>query len=76
MQDALMPTTRLTCLLAAVLYCVQLPLAQAAPAIRGGYIGFSPSSHTDEQGLPSGHLLEFLRLVAHQAGEGRIAGAI
>ncbi|MDX1721792.1 MAG: transporter substrate-binding domain-containing protein [Pseudomonas sp.] len=68
-----MPTTRLTCLLAAVLYCVQLPLAQAAPpvnppAIRVGYIGFPPYSYTDEQGQPSGHLLEFLRLVAQQAG--------
>jgi polar amino acid transport system substrate-binding protein len=68
-----MPTTLLTCLLAAVLYWVQLPLAQAAPpvnppAIRVGYIEFAPYSYTDEQGQPSGHLLELLRLVAQQAG--------
>ena len=68
-----MPTTLLTCLLAATLYCVQLPLAQAAPPakpppIRAGYIEFPPYSYTDEQGRPTGHLLEFLRLVAQQAG--------
>jgi polar amino acid transport system substrate-binding protein len=72
-----MPTTRTTRLLAAALavtlYCAQLTVAQAAaaagePPIRVGYIEFPPYSYTDEHGHPAGHLLDFLQLVAQQAG--------
>ncbi|WP_372874418.1 substrate-binding periplasmic protein [Pseudomonas sp.] len=33
-----------------------------------GYLEFPPYTYTDEQGQPAGHLLDFLQLVAQQAG--------
>lgn len=67
-----MPPKLLTWLLATALCCVQLPLqAGEAPSqapIRVGYIAFPPYSYTDAQGQPGGHLLDFFRLLAQQAG--------
>jgi polar amino acid transport system substrate-binding protein len=68
-----MPTTLAPRLLAAALavtlYCAQLTMVQAEQLpIRVGYIEFPPYSYTDEHGQPAGHLLEFLRQVAQQAG--------